>query len=169
MAGKRELQQQSSFSEYLDALHKIDPQLKTLLSHISSITGNTSQTNQLADTLTTKNSNLHNVTSTSDTCAGAPRVRSRCTTAIRKPCTPRRRNGMASNEQQIQAVTNTGKIVYGVVNEDGKLEVKGHVGEIKEDLLGLELDVVNAGRKTRTRKTSSRKKCMMQQNHQIMP
>ncbi|QRI42967.1 virion protein [Cheloniid poxvirus 1] len=162
MAGKRGPQQQhSSFDEFVDAMQKIKPQLKTILSHIGTITANVPQNNQLPESYIPQNSNLQNK---EVVAAGARKPR--CSTVVKKPCTPRRRTtAMSSNEQQIQAVTNSGKIVYGVV-KDGKLEVKGHVGEVKEDLLGLDLDVVNAGRKARTRR--SRKKCTMSDNDRFM-
>ncbi|UWX11417.1 CRPV-308 [Crowpox virus] len=163
MAGKRVTQEQqhSSFDEFVDAMHKIKPQLKTILSHIGTITSNPPPNGQLPENYTSQNSNLHNKEVVS---AGARK--SRCSTVVKKPCNPRRRTTtMSSNEQEIQAVTNSGKIVYGVV-KDGRLEVKGHVGEIKEDLLGLDLDVVNAGRKVRTRR--SRKKCTMMDNDKFM-
>ncbi|UOX38820.1 A12 protein [Finch poxvirus] len=164
MAGKRVTQQQqhSSFDEFVEAMHKIKPQLKTILSHIGTITANPPPNGQLPETYTSQNANLQNKEVIS---AGARK--SRCSTVVKKPCNPRRRTtAMSSNEQEIQAVTNSGKIVYGVVKEDGRLEVKGHVGEIKEDLLGLDLDVVNAGRKTKTRR--SRKKCTMMDNDKYM-
>ncbi|AYP74119.1 virion protein [Fowlpox virus] len=159
MAGKRGPQQQqhSSFDEFVDAMQKIKPQLKTILSHIGTITANVPQNNQLAESYIPQNNNLQN--NCKEVVAAGAR-KPRCSTVVKKPCTPRRRTtAMSSNEQEIQAVTNSGKIVYGVVKEDGKLEVKGHVGEVKEDLLGLDLDVVNAGRRVRTRR--SRKKCTM--------
>ncbi|ARF02791.1 SWPV1-222 [Shearwaterpox virus] len=155
MAGKKvQLQQQhSSFDEFAEAMYKIKPHLKTIFSHIGTVTANASQNGQIpiSESYMPQNNNKEIV------AAGARR--SRCSTVVKKPCTPRRRTtAMSSNEQEIQAVTNTGKIVYGVVKEDGKLEIKGHMGEVKEDLLGLDLDVVNAGRKVRTRR--SRKKGM---------
>ncbi|WZD65182.1 virion core protein [Pseudocowpox virus] len=74
-------------------------------------------------------------------------------TRTRRSGAPPRRdnNGMYGDmdiyngdESTIQAVSNCGKIVYGVVR-DGKLDVQGTVGEVCEDLLGV--DSVNGGRK----------------------
>ncbi|QRY18984.1 ORF-114 [Teiidae poxvirus 1] len=142
MAGKRNTQHDSSsLNEYLDAINKLNPQLKTLLAHLGNITGNPA--------------NQYTEDCKKDAAAGAKKTR--CVT--RKVCTPRRRTGMASCEQEVQAVTNSGKIVYGVVRENGQLDVKGHVGEVNEDLLGLDLDVVNGGKPRRPRK-----KCVTMSN-----
>ncbi|ATI21048.1 virion core and cleavage processing protein [Western grey kangaroopox virus] len=122
MAGKRV--GRSSYDEYIDALNKINPQLRTLLSHISTVT---------------------------EDDASAGYRKGRCaTTGSSRRCTPVRKRNMCSNaeQQEVQAVTNSGKIVYGVMRDDGVMEVRGSVGEINDDLLGVA--TVNAGRRTRT-------------------
>ncbi|AAF44520.1 virion protein [Fowlpox virus] len=159
MTGKRGSQQHSSFNEYVEAMHKLNPQLKSLLNHINAITANTPP-NFSEGSLPSTPPASNNSPTPKDVTAGAPRKSSRCTgtTSTRKPCSRRRGGAMASNEQEVQAVTNSGKIVYGVITGDGQLEVKGHVGEVNEDLLGIDLDIVNGGRKTRTKRTSRKKR-----------
>ncbi|AID46683.1 virion protein [Pigeonpox virus] len=170
MTGKRGSQQQhSSFNEYVEAMHKLNPQLKTLLNHINAITANVPPNNFSEGSTPSVTPTSNNNTPSKDiVTAGVPRKSSRCTgtTSTRKTCSRRRGGAMASNEQEVQAVTNSGKIVYGVITGDGQLEVKGHVGEVNEDLLGVDLDIVNAGRKTRTKRTS-RKKCMMNNDNSM--
>ncbi|DBA42389.1 TPA_asm: MC115L [Molluscum contagiosum virus] len=128
----------SSYDDYIETINKITPQLKTLLAHISS------EQAQAAPVGGAR-------------ARSSPRSGTRCYTSTGRPrsCATgaRRRAYTAAQPEQVQAVTNCGKIVYGTMR-DGKMEVQGTVGEVSHDLLGLES--VNAGRRTRTRSSSPR-------------
>uniref|UniRef100_A0AAU7E2F4 25 kDa core protein OPG138 n=1 Tax=Rousettus bat poxvirus TaxID=3141933 RepID=A0AAU7E2F4_9POXV len=118
----------SSYEDYVQTLHKIAPQLRTLLAHVSS-----------EETAAGRRPGYSGTRTRSPRPRGTP--------------SPRRRT-IYAHEECVQAVSNSGKIVYGVVR-DGKLEVRGTVGEVNTDLLGV--DAVNAGRASRrgTRRTGS--------------
>ncbi|AVD69291.1 ORF172 [Saltwater crocodilepox virus] len=51
----------------------------------------------------------------------------------------------------MQAVNNEGKILVGTTDSDGKFHAKGEIGQVCEDLLGVE-DVNTAGRRVTRRK-----------------
>ncbi|QDJ95044.1 virion core and cleavage processing protein [Hypsugopox virus] len=145
----------SSYDDYYETIKKITPQLKTILAHIN---GEQSQRPILeADTSTVT--------------GGACNSKQKCSPCAPKPCSTRRSTNKkminsgssnirrktmydnSSNAPQImQAVTNAGKIVYGTM-KDGKLEVQGTVGEIDQDLLGV--NFVNGGKKIPSKKGKS--------------
>ncbi|ANS71190.1 virion core and cleavage processing protein [Pteropox virus] len=145
----------SSYDDYMTTLKKLAPQLKTLLSHISS-----EQTGMQPPLLAAPDTSAVDTTIESVCAAGSPfeatarkktsRTKSTPSKRSVKMGAPRSRRPM-EDDNMMQAVTNCGKIVFGTVR-DGKLEVKGTVGEVNADLLGV--DLVNAGRKPRTTKSS---------------
>ncbi|QHR82643.1 core structural protein [Brazilian porcupinepox virus 1] len=130
----------SSYDDYIETLNKLTPQLRSILAHISGEQQNSSRTN------------LNNEPECS---AGAmtknkKRATKACSTATKTCGSPVRKKNVFNNNEDLkvmQAVTNCGKIVYGTVKE-GKLDVQGTVGEINQDLLGIES--VNAGRKSKS-------------------
>ncbi|AMB18433.1 M101L [Myxoma virus] len=127
----------SSYDDYIETINKLTPQLRTILSHISGEQA-THRTN-LANSETPE---------TVPVTAGAIKSKKTSKSTGTKSGAPVRKRttlGLTEHPQIMQAVTNGGKIVYGTV-KDGKLEVQGTVGEINQDLLGVES--VNAGRKS---------------------
>ncbi len=167
MADKKQLSR-SSYDDYIETINKLTPQLRTLLAHIS---GEQQSHAGRTNLLETKN-NVQPSEQKIEDClvAGArdssprrkrsstsnkPRSRSSKTSGA-----PARRmtGGLGAIESQgqvIQAVTNGGKIVYGTM-KDGKLDVKGMVGEVNHDLLGIES--VNAGKRNRSRPSDYKRK-----------
>ncbi|APG58322.1 25 kDa core protein A12L [BeAn 58058 virus] len=129
----------SSYDDYFETLNKLTPQLRTILAHISGEEAN-------------NNSRSNLVKPTENECAAGACPKPKCKKTTMKTCgNPGRRKNVLNNNPEdlkiMQAVTNSGKIVYGTVKE-GKLDVKGTVGEINQDLLGIES--VNGGRKKRS-------------------
>ncbi|AAR07459.1 103L [Yaba monkey tumor virus] len=137
----------SSYDDYIETINKLTPQLRTILAHISGEQG--TKTNLVKEP---SNEEI----SAGTTCRikksyGSPK--SKC--QMKSNCAPKKKNnvfGYEESPQIMQAVTNGGKIVYGTVRE-GKLDVQGMVGEINQDLLGIES--VNAGKKV-TKKQAKR-------------
>ncbi|AGU99784.1 m101L [Myxoma virus] len=137
----------SSYDDYIETINKLTPQLRTILSHISG--EQAAQRTNFANNETPEPASVtagaiksKKTSKSTGTKSGAP-VRKRTTL------------GLTEHPQIMQAVTNGGKIVYGTV-KDGKLEVQGTVGEINQDLLGVES--VNAGRKSTKSKPPRRMK-----------
>ncbi len=165
---------QSSYDDYVSTLQKIAPQLRSLLTQLNNeqvIRGGATSSDVdcvggagalEASSSTTRrgsssSSSRRRTTGTRSTGSRSTGSRSSGTrssgsTRSRRSGAPSRRNndgacgGMNAfdDETTIQAVSNCGKIVYGVV-KNGKLDVQGTVGEVCEDLLGI--DSVNGGRK----------------------
>lgn len=166
---------QSSYDDYVSTLQKIAPQLRSLLTQLNNeqvIRGGATSSDvdcvggagALEASSSTRrgsassSSSRRRTTGTRSTGSRSTGSRSSGTrssgsTRSRRSGAPSRRNndgacgGMNafdSDETTIQAVSNCGKIVYGVV-KNGKLDVQGTVGEVCEDLLGI--DSVNGGRK----------------------
>ncbi|ABQ43578.1 core protein [Tanapox virus] len=139
----------SSYDDYIETINKLTPQLRTILAHISgeqqgartNLVNKESSSDEISagttySKLKTKKSTKGQISTKS---SGAPL---------------RKKTVFGYGEPQImQAVTNGGKIVYGTVKE-GKLEVQGMVGEVNQDLLGIES--VNAGKKV-TKRQSTKK------------
>ncbi|ADT91131.1 core structural protein [Cotia virus SPAn232] len=128
----------SSYDDYFETLNKLTPQLRTILAHISGEESN-------------NNSRSNLVKPTENECVGGACPKPKCKKQTKSCGNPGRRKNVLNNNAEdlkiMQAVTNSGKIVYGTVKE-GKLDVKGTVGEINQDLLGIES--VNGGRKKRS-------------------
>ncbi|QLI57595.1 virion core protein [Orf virus] len=166
---------QSSYDDYVSTLQKIAPHLRSLLTQLNNeqvIRGGATSSDvdcvggarALEASSSTRrgsssSSSRKRTTGTRSTGSRSTGSRSSGTrssgssTRSRRSGAPSRRNndgvygGMNAcddNETTIQAVSNCGKIVYGVV-KNGKLDVQGTVGEVCEDLLGI--DSVNGGRK----------------------
>ncbi|WIF30051.1 virion core protein [Orf virus] len=166
---------QSSYDDYVSTLQKIAPQLRSLLTQLNNeqvIRGGaaaadvdcvggagaleaSSSTRRGSASSSSSRRRTTGTRSTGSRSTGSRSsgTRSSGSTRSRRSGAPSRRNndgvygGMNAcddNETTIQAVSNCGKIVYGVV-KNGKLDVQGTVGEVCEDLLGI--DSVNGGRK----------------------
>ncbi|AHZ33785.1 virion core protein [Orf virus] len=166
---------QSSYDDYVSTLQKIAPQLRSLLTQLNNeqvIRGGatssevdcvggagaleaSSSTRRGSSSSSSSRKRTTGTRSTGSRSTGSRSsgTRSSGSTRSRRSGAPSRRNndgtygGMNAcddNETTIQAVSNCGKIVYGVV-KNGKLDVQGTVGEVCEDLLGI--DSVNGGRK----------------------
>ncbi|ADY76724.1 PP47 [Orf virus] len=166
---------QSSYDDYVSTLQKIAPQLRSLLTQLNNeqvIRGGaasgdvdcvggagaleaiSSSTRRGSSSSSSSKKRTTGTRSTGSRSTGSRSsgTRSSSSTRSRRSGAPSRRNndgaycGMnaCDDETTIQAVSNCGKIVYGVV-KNGKLDVQGTVGEVCEDLLGI--DSVNGGRK----------------------
>ena len=146
----------SSYDDYIETINKLTPQLKTILAHIS---GEQTTTNLIPDN-TSDDVKAGSMCSTNKSCSKkkcsdvSKSVRTHTTKSSGAPRKKHVFSSVDNNPQIMQAVTNCGKIVYGTV-KDGKLEVHGTVGEINQDLLGIES--VNGGRKT-TKSSKPKKK-----------
>ncbi|WGU15047.1 virion core protein [Orf virus] len=165
---------QSSYDDYVNTLQKIAPHLRSLLTQLNNeqvIRGGaasgdvdcvggagaleaSSSTRRGSSSSSSSRKRTTGTRSTGSRSTGSRSsgTRSSSSTRSRRSGAPSRRNndgaysGMnaCDDETTIQAVSNCGKIVYGVV-KNGKLDVQGTVGEVCEDLLGI--DSVNGGRK----------------------
>ncbi|ABA00605.1 virion core protein [Orf virus] len=165
---------QSSYDDYVSTLQKIAPQLRSLLTQLNNeqvIRGgaaadvdcvggagaleasSSTRRGSASSSSSRKRTTGTRSTGSRSTGSRSSGTRSSGSTRSRRSGAPSRRNndggcgGMNafdSDETTIQAVSNCGKIVYGVV-KNGKLDVQGTVGEVCEDLLGI--DSVNGGRK----------------------
>ncbi|WZD65953.1 virion core protein [Bovine papular stomatitis virus] len=159
---------QSSYDDYIQTLNKIAPQLRNLLSHLNSdhaVRGGATGAEACAG------GSLEAVSSRRGSSTARTKSRTtRSSTKTASSSSKSRRNGApgrrgdggggsiafsgmrACDAETVQAVSNCGRIVYGVM-KDGKLEVHGTMGDVCEDLLGV--DCVNAGRKNASRRTKS--------------
>ncbi len=165
---------QSSYDDYVSTLQKIAPQLRSLLTQLNNeqvirggaissdvdcvggagaLEASSSSTRRGSSSSSSrKRTTGTRSTGSRSTGSRSSGTRSSSSTRSRRSGAPSRRNndgvygGMnaCDDETTIQAVSNCGKIVYGVV-KNGKLDVQGTVGEVCEDLLGI--DSVNGGRK----------------------
>lgn len=165
---------QSSYDDYVSTLQKIAPHLRSLLTQLNNeqvirggaasgdvdcvggagaLEASSSTRRGSSSSSSRKRTTGTRSTGSRSTGSRSSGTRSSSTTRSRRSGAPSRRNndgtygGMNAcddNETTIQAVSNCGKIVYGVV-KNGKLDVQGTVGEVCEDLLGI--DSVNGGRK----------------------
>ncbi|AWU47146.1 Virion core and cleavage processing protein [Sea otter poxvirus] len=140
----------SSYEDYIVTLKKLAPQLTSLLAHIGGDQSGIQSVQQLSVTDSTDTvNNADTIVGGSNTYDASISKRNASRTKGRntKMGAPRRqRRAIDSDNTMMQAVTNGGKIVFGTV-KDGKLEVKGTVGELDHDLLGI--DTVNAGRRNK--------------------
>nr|ASF87542.1 virion core protein [Sheeppox virus] len=161
----------SSYDDYIETINKLTPQLRTILAHISGEQAS-QKSNLTPEDNTTNNIDENEVKAgnvKTKTCITKPNKKSK--SCINKQTTSRsgnvsssksvnngavfkKRNTFNETDQVMQAVTNGGKIVYGTMKE-GKLEVQGMVGEINQDLLGIES--VNAGRRNKNISQSKKK------------
>ncbi|QQY02713.1 Virion core protein [Orf virus] len=166
---------QSSYDDYVNTLQKIAPHLRSLLTQLNNeqvirggaasgdvdcvggagaLEASSSSTRRGSSSSSSSRKRTTGTRSTGSRSTGSRSSgpRSSSSTRSRRSGAPSRRNndgaysGMnaCDDETTIQAVSNCGKIVYGVV-KNGKLDVQGTVGEVCEDLLGI--DSVNGGRK----------------------
>ncbi|AKU76965.1 Virion core protein [Orf virus] len=164
---------QSSYDDYVSTLQKIAPHLRSLLTQLNNeqvirggaasgdvdcvggagaLEASSSTRRGSSSSSSRKRTTGTRSTGSRSTGSRSSGPRSSSSTRSRRSGAPSRRNndgaysGMnaCDDETTIQAVSNCGKIVYGVV-KNGKLDVQGTVGEVCEDLLGI--DSVNGGRK----------------------
>ncbi|WZD65565.1 virion protein [Bovine papular stomatitis virus] len=161
---------QSSYDDYIQTLNKIAPQLRSLLTHLNSehvvrggATGDEACAGGSLEAVSSRrgsSSRAKSRTSRSSTKTTSSSSRSR-----RSGAPARRGDGGSSisssgmracDAETVQAVSNCGRIVYGVM-KDGKLEVHGTMGDVCEDLLGVES--VNAGRKNASRSRTTKTTC----------
>ncbi|ASC55554.1 virion core protein-like protein [Seal parapoxvirus] len=150
---------QSSYDDYICTLNKIAPQLRSLLTHLNNeqvVRGGSSGDGEAcaggASALEAASSR-RSASSKGRGYSSATKSSSLTSSRSRRSgAPPRREGGMRSCDiETVQAVSNCGKIVYGVV-KNGKMEVQGTMGEVSEDLLGLEC--VNGGRKNKNASSS---------------
>ncbi|AUI80673.1 virion core protein [White-tailed deer poxvirus] len=175
MADNKKLSR-SSYDDYIETINKLTPQLRTILSHISgeqanhrshsSIENNIEDVQVKAGATCTMKQRNKKMSSSSKTKQPSSSNSARMSSSRSSGAPVRKRNIFGNSEQTqiMQAVTNGGKIVYGTIKE-GKLEVQGMVGEINQDLLGIES--VNAGKKTNKSRATSRKPTMKGGMHKI--
>lgn len=154
--------EQSSYNDYIATLEKIAPQLRSLLGQLNNeqaVRAGAPKGECAGGGIAFDASSRRGTGSTKTRKSAASRARpssgaraSSSAAKTRRSGAPPRRaeSGLRAAEETVQAVSNCGKIVYGVVR-DGKLEVQGTVGEVAEDLLGV--DCVNAGRKASSKRT----------------
>lgn len=158
---------QSSYDDYIQTLNKIAPQLRSLLTHLNSDHvvrgGATGEEACAGGSLEAASSRRGSSSSSSRTKRTSRSSTKTSSSRSRRSGAPSKRgdggissSGMhACDAETVQAVSNCGRIVYGVM-KDGKLEVHGTMGDVCEDLLGVES--VNAGRK-KTSRSKTTKTC----------
>ncbi|QHG62662.1 virion core protein [Cetacean poxvirus 1] len=145
----------SSYDDYINTLNKLAPSLRSLLSHISGEQAHSPNLLPNCDTDTTTGGAVkRKKTCSSKTKNNNPSTKT-SKVGSKKKTSVYNNDICKNNNKFVQAVTNNGKIVYGTVS-NGKLDVHGSVGEVHEDLLGI--DTINAGKPKKSKCMTSQPK-----------